>query len=182
MTQPRSGDRFIAWGVSPHSGTGRHSAKPRSGDRFIAWGVSPRKIDAQYRRARNGRQTYSYCLSPLRGLLVFGMPFLGLTPQAKYLSRLRRWQVRTNSPSSSKSFSVSCQPNHLQYSISSSPSVGRNWIKTCGRDARTITASKRGLWCGRPARTSPMPASCRFEVQMLNFFRRLSRLKRSSRS
>ena len=29
-------------------------------------------------------------LSPLRGWFVFGMPFLGLTPQAMYLSRLGR--------------------------------------------------------------------------------------------
>ena len=47
--QPRSGDRFIAWGVSPRNRTGSHSVKPRSGDRFIAWGVSPRRMDAQYR-------------------------------------------------------------------------------------------------------------------------------------
>jgi len=57
------------------------------------------KIDAEIaekRRFRTGtslgrepRPSALDCLSPLRGLLVFGMPFLGLTPQAKYLSLLR---------------------------------------------------------------------------------------------
>ena len=39
----------------------------------------------------------------------------------------------------------------------------------CGRDARTTIPAWMFLWCGRPARTSPMPASCRFKIQMLNF-------------
>jgi len=32
--------------------------------------------------------------------------------------------------------------------------------QTCGRDARTTKTVMLGLWCGRPARTSPMPARC----------------------
>jgi hypothetical protein len=76
--EPRSGDRYIAWGVSPHSGADRHSAKPRSGDRFIAWGVSPRTGSAQPREPWRGdtlgsrrepRPSALDCLSPLRGFL-----------------------------------------------------------------------------------------------------------------
>ena len=57
--------------------------KPRSGDRC------PGRRAAAYAAAEN--------LPPLRGFLFFVVLTLGLTPQAKYLSRLRRF-VQPSAP------------------------------------------------------------------------------------
>jgi len=67
--QPRSGDRHIAWGVSPRFNR-QENLKPRSGDRPI--------------------EIWFACLSPLQGWIHVVVQFLGLTPQAMNLSRLRR--------------------------------------------------------------------------------------------
>jgi hypothetical protein len=64
--QPRSGDRLIAWGVSPRRRGTLNTVKPGTGDRLARMSVAASRL-VRYR-----------------------MPFLGLAPQAIYLSRLRR--------------------------------------------------------------------------------------------
>jgi len=75
--EPRSGERYIAWGVSPRIGARKIRKKPRSGDRYIA------QTSAAHAAVEN--------LSPPPGAsFISVVPTLGLTPQAKNLSRLRR--------------------------------------------------------------------------------------------
>ena len=72
---------------------------PRSGDRYIAWGVSPRirariKEKAAERRQKCGADAIgsrrSTNLSPPPGACgLFAVPTLGLTPQAKNMPLLR---------------------------------------------------------------------------------------------
>ena len=88
--EPRSGERYIAWGVSPRIGA-KKGKKPRSGDRHIA------PTPAAYAAAEN--------LSPPSGASgSCDAWYLGLTPQAKYLSRLRRSHQGVISNSTSRSF------------------------------------------------------------------------------
>jgi len=63
-------------GREPQDSSPQNNHQPRSGDRC------PGKGTAAYAAAEN--------LSPLWGFFLFFVLTLGLTPQAKYLSRLRR--------------------------------------------------------------------------------------------
>jgi hypothetical protein len=57
--QPLAGDGASRWpkAVSnPRNRAGRQSIKPRSGDRHLAWGVSPRKTRPNHDQALKGRQ------------------------------------------------------------------------------------------------------------------------------
>ena len=78
--QPRSGDTFIAWGVSP-----RNTIRKKTNSRGAATD-NQRPITAAHSAAAVCR--------PLLGALAFCFNrFLGLTPQAMSLSRLRRSNV-----------------------------------------------------------------------------------------
>ena len=85
----------------------RQGLEPRSGDRCIAWGVSPR-IPAQKIIMSRGAATdvrvgglrltpQSKICRPSGAFGLFVVLTLGLTPQAKYLSRLRR-SVQSSAP------------------------------------------------------------------------------------
>jgi hypothetical protein len=63
-------------GREPQDSSPPKKHQPRSGDRY------PGRKTAAYAAAEN--------LPPLRGFFLFVVPTLGLTPQAKYLSRLQR--------------------------------------------------------------------------------------------
>ena len=52
------------------------NAQPRSGDRFIAWGVSPRR-EWMFNTGKPGTGDRPVCLSPLRGWFIFVMPIPG---------------------------------------------------------------------------------------------------------
>jgi len=68
--EPRSGETYIAWGVSPRFSVSKKNLKPRSGDRW--------------------NRLNEMSVAP-PGLKSLGRNRdLGLTPQANYLSRLRR--------------------------------------------------------------------------------------------
>ena len=58
--QPRCEGKCLPWSASPGTAINQESDKPRSGDIFIAWGVSPRKRDQQQKQAPEGRQTASW--------------------------------------------------------------------------------------------------------------------------
>ena len=66
--------------------------EPQRGDRYLAWGVSPRDQSQEYGKPRRGDRKIQprVDLSPLRGSILFSAQYLGLTPQAIHLSRLRR--------------------------------------------------------------------------------------------
>ena len=74
--------------------------KPRSGDIWLAWGVSPRYPTGISIRSPAGATGY-FCSANCRNswrricrrsaaFFIFFLQYLGLTPQAKNLSRLRR--------------------------------------------------------------------------------------------
>jgi hypothetical protein len=73
--EPRSGDRYLAWGVSPRIRTRIMKRKPRSGDRHIA--PTPAAHAAGM-----------FCRPSGAGILLL-FHFLGLTPQAMNMSLLR---------------------------------------------------------------------------------------------
>ena len=75
--------------------------EPRSGDIFIAWGVSPRKHTNQKGSNPEGVTDNQEGIAAARAVAAVCRPlsgasecceawYLGLTPQAKSLSRLRR--------------------------------------------------------------------------------------------
>ena len=92
-------DLFSRTGVSSPDEKLSCDPEPRSGERYIAWGVSPRKRARIKEKAAERRQKFgadaigsrrSTNLSPPPGACdLFAVPTLGLTPQAKNMPLLR---------------------------------------------------------------------------------------------
>ncbi len=80
------------------------SPEPRSGERYLAWGVSPR-IETSKKMTSRGAAADVRRVAPVAhgdsresvappGLIFFQIRTLGLTPQAMYLSLLRSSEPR----------------------------------------------------------------------------------------
>jgi hypothetical protein len=80
--------RLRPLGIDSARQSGARTCEPRSGERSIAWGVSPRYEVNGHQKGPEGRQI---CRRSAAHIHFWDRPNLGLTPQAMHMPPLRGW-------------------------------------------------------------------------------------------